>query len=163
RFHLRGLRISGAHDIGWIRDITVKKLMQEGAQAVLATTPLTELRQQIPAGRAKRVFVHDESRHYCGIIDVANLHSPDIDKDIETMTAASIAKGRDAYLLPGQNIQQALERFAAFRLEELPVLASETDSTMIGYVSESYALRRYAQELEQRNLALSDSATPVAD
>ncbi|MEJ0010216.1 MAG: chloride channel protein [Alphaproteobacteria bacterium] len=163
RFHLRGLRISGAHDIGWIRDITVRKLMQEGGHLVEAATPLVELRLAVPADSTRRIFVIDEDQRYQGVIDVAQLHSADLDKDVGGMTALNLAKARDAYLLPVQNIQQALERFAAYEQEVLPVLASDVDTKVLGYVSEAYALRRYAHELESRNVALSNAGSPVSE
>lgn len=163
RFHLKGLRISGAHDIGWIHDITVRKLMEEGAKTVFAFNTVAELRVAYPAGSTTRLFVIDGSEQYQGVLDVVALHGHELDAEAEMLTAASLAKAPQAFLLPGQHIQQALERFAAFEQEVLPVLASDTNAQVIGYVSEAYALRRYTHELESRNLALSDSATPVAD
>ena len=62
-------------------------------------------------------------------------------------------------MLPYENIQQALEKFTTFKLEELPVLTSETNAKVLGYLSEAYALRRYTQELESRNAALSGAGT----
>ncbi len=162
RFHLRGLRITGAHDIGWIRDLTVEKIMQSGTKTVLAETPLAEIQQNFPAGSIRRVVVIDVRDHYHGMIDIAELHSMPLDEIAKGHTARDIARHQDAFLLPYENIQQALEKFTTLKLEELPVLSSETNARVMGYLNEAYALRRYAQELESRNVALSDSATPVS-
>jgi len=35
----------------------------------------------------------------------------------------------------------------------LPVVASDTDRRVVGYLTESFALRRYAEELERRRNA----------
>ena len=158
RFHLRGLRISGAHDVGWVRELTVEKIMQTGTKSVLAETPLGEIRDQYPAGSVKRVVVMDVRDHYHGTIDIAELHS--VPQEIlETKTARDIATHQDAFLLPHENIQQALEKFTTLKMEELPVLTSPTNARVLGYLSEAYALRRYAQELEARSAAFGGGST----
>ncbi len=162
RFHLRGLRIHSAQDIGWVGDITVDKLMFHDAKTVTATTLLEQLRQIAPAGSAKRLFVMDAGDDYQGMIDVPAMHHPDLDKSVSIITAQELAKGKEFYLLPGDNIQQTLRRFEVSELEELPVLASLDDPKVIGYVSEAYVLRRYSQELESRNMAQSIAGSPAS-
>ncbi|OYV49735.1 MAG: hypothetical protein B7X10_01700, partial [Burkholderiales bacterium 21-58-4] len=124
RFHLRGLRIQGAHDIGWISDLTVSKLMRTGLQIVPESLPLADLRKIAPAGSTKRVFVVDERGHYQGLVDMAAVHNPDLDKTAATLPIKDLAKGKNHFLFPPQNIRYALERFTASEMEELPVLAS---------------------------------------
>ena len=158
RFHLRGLRISGAHDVGWVRELTVEKIMQTGAKSVLAETLLRDVRDQYPAGNIKRVVVMDVRDHYHGTIDIAELHSF-TGEELEGKTARDVATHHNAFLLPYENIQQALEKFTTFKMEELPVLTSETNARVLGYLSEAYALRRYAQELEARHVAFSGVAS----
>ena len=50
RFHQRGIGIRGAHDIGWLADLTVSRLMRADAKMVPETTPLAELREKFPPG-----------------------------------------------------------------------------------------------------------------
>ena len=59
----------------------------------------------------------------------------------------------DIYLLPNENVRTALARFEEAQSETLPVLSARTDPRVIGYVTEAYALKRYAQELERRRSA----------
>jgi len=53
------------------------------------------------------------------------------------------------FLLPQQNVRAALDLFVTAELEALPVVASATDHSIIGFITEAYALRRYSQELER--------------
>ncbi|XKH36306.1 hypothetical protein ACIU1J_18055 [Azospirillum doebereinerae] len=53
-------------------------------------------------------------------------------------------------LLPGDDARTALRRFCAAEVEALPVLASASDRRVVGYVTESFALRRYSQALERQ-------------
>jgi CIC family chloride channel protein len=46
-------------------------------------------------------------------------------------------------------VRAALDHFVGSELETLPVVASASDLRVIGFVTESYALRMYNQELER--------------
>ena len=156
RFHLRGLRISGAHDIGWIEELTVAALMREDGHTLPAGASLEEIRAMAAPRSAKRLFVTDDAGLYLGAIDATHLPEPDADAAIN---AASLARDPAQFLLPGQNIQQALHEFAESEVEELPVIDPATRK-LLGYLSESYTLRRYTQELESRNATQFGLASP---
>jgi CIC family chloride channel protein len=152
RFHQRGIGIRSAHDIGWLADLTVSRLMRADAKTVPETMPLAELREKFPAGSTKRVFVVSEAGEYVGTLDVAALHEEN-PSDPGASTARNFAKGGDLYLLTYENVRTALARFEDKEVESLPVLESPTERNVIGYLSEQYALRRYNQELERRRTA----------
>jgi len=152
RFHQRGIGIRSAHDIGWLADLTVSRLMRTDAKTVPETTPLAELRERFPPGSTKRAFVVSESGEYAGSLDVAALYD-EMPSDLATQTARNFAKEGDLYLLSYENVRTALARFEDKEVESLPVLESPTDKKVIGYLSEQYALRRYNQELERRRTA----------
>lgn len=150
RFHLRGLKISSPHDIGWLQDLTVEKLMRGDAATILTSTPLADARQRFPLGSTKKVFVIDEAGHYAGMLDSNLLHDPAADPAAHVGT---LAVAGEAFLLPQENIKAALNRFDAHRVEALPVVRSAADRTIRGYLTEAYALRRYTQMLETRRSA----------
>jgi CIC family chloride channel protein len=152
RFHQRGIGIRSAHDIGWLADLTVSRLMRTDAKTVPETTPLAELRERFPPGSTKRAFVVSESGEYAGSLDVTALYD-EMPSDLATQTARNFAKEGDLYLLSYENVRTALARFEDKEVESLPVLESPTDKKVIGYLSEQYALRRYNQELERRRTA----------
>jgi len=149
RFHLRGLSIRGAHDVGWISELTVGRLMRADPKIVTDDVPLATLRELYPPGNAKRLFVVDRAGHYVGRIDILDAHNPGINDAMPGLVAADLAQGGDLYLLPEENLRTALLRFEASQSETLPVLASRSDKKPVGYVTEAYALKRYTQELEQ--------------
>lgn len=149
RFHLRGLRILGAHDVGWVKDITVASLLRTGMKTVQADMTLAEMRALYPAGSTKRLFVVDANECYKGVIDVAALHGDGLTPET---TAMQLAKGIDRVLLPSQDIKTALKAFSKAEIEELPVVAGTDEPKLIGYVTEAYALRRYNNELETRSM-----------
>jgi chloride channel protein, CIC family len=153
RFHLRGLGIRGAHDVGWIADLTVGRLMRSDAKVVVANVSLRSLRELYPPGVAKRLYAVDEKGSYMGAIDVAAAHDPTIDDALDGLVAGDLCDDRDLFLVPGDNVRTALLRFEALQVEALPVLASRADPRVIGYLTEAYALKRYSRELEAMRLS----------
>src|SRR6185369_14947667 len=95
RFHLRGETIRSAHDVGWMRNLTVGKMMRSDVRTVDAAKTLAAFRKDVPLGSAQRVIAVDEDQHYAGVLIVAELHSDP--SDGETPVQA-VAKFTDAVL-----------------------------------------------------------------
>lgn len=153
RFHQRGIAIRSPHDIGWLADLTVAKLMRSDPKIVNAGMPLAEVREKYPLGGAKRVFVTMPDGSYLGGLDIAAVHAKKHDAVLGSLTAGELASGGDAFLLPGLNVRVALTRFEDSLIESMPVLDSAASRKIVGYMTEAYALRRYNQELERRRNA----------
>jgi len=149
RFHLRGLSIRGAHDVGWISDLTVGRLMRSDPKTVPENLGLKALRAAYPVGSTKRLYVVDEAGHYIGQIETAELHDSEIDDALDGAVAGDLAEAAEQFLLPSENIRSALARFDALQVETLPVLLSGNQRSVVGYVTEAYALKRYSAELER--------------
>jgi len=152
RFHQRGLGIRGAHDIGWISDLTVGRMMRSDPKIVSAEMSIAMLRRRYPAGSAKRIFVTDAEDHFTGLLDLAKVYDAEFDAEAEHILVGTLAR-ESAFLLPGENVRAALSRFEESENEVLPVLDSRTDRKLVGYLTEAFALRRYTQELERRRSA----------
>jgi CIC family chloride channel protein len=149
RFQLKGLGIRSAHDVGWISELTVGRLMRSDPKTVPNDMPLESLRELYPPGSSKRLFVVDRDGRYAGLIDVIEIHSPALDDALAGLVAADLAHDPKLFLLPGENVRTALMRFEDTQHEALPVLNTRAERKLIGYMTEAYALKRYTQELEQ--------------
>ena len=75
RFHLRGVPLHSPHDIGWLQDLQVAKLMRRDFAVVPPNMPLAELCRQFPITESRRLFVVNESGAYAGYIDLIEVHS----------------------------------------------------------------------------------------
>ena len=156
RFHLRGLSIRSPEDVGWINDLLVGPMMRRDPAVIAAVLPLDELRRRFPAGSIKQVFVVDDHGGLCGMIDPAGVSTPDgVGADHTVMDAVSEI---GSFLLPGDDLRTALDRFSLAAQETLPVIDNPEDRRVIGYLSEAYALRRYAHELERHRGTRQDDA-----
>jgi CIC family chloride channel protein len=153
RFHQRGLGIRGAHDIGWISDLSVARMMRSDPKIVTTQMTIAMLRRQFPAGSAKQVFVTNAQGAYLGLLPLAKAFDATYDGDAETRLVGTLTDECNDFLLPGENVRSALARFETTENEVLPVLDSRSERKIVGYMTEAYALRRYTQELERRRSA----------
>ena len=147
RLHLRGETIRSAADIGWIRDLTVRSLMRQDLTTVNANIGIEEFREKFPLGSKNQVVAVDGSGRYVGLALVADAHAPDIEADKGLI---GILHFRDVVLHPGMNIQEAIAVFDAAEAESLAVVDIDGEHRPIGVLSEAHAMRRYAEESEQR-------------
>lgn len=152
RFHLRGETIRSAADIGWMRDLTVAKMMRHDAPTVALTTSLAAFREKFPLGSRTYVVAVDAGGRYAGMIRVADAHAADTHA-AEVSAERSIAElvhFADDALLPDMAIKEAVLTFDRTEAETLAVVASSGDRHVVGLLTEAYALRRYTTELERR-------------
>ena len=147
RLHLRGETIRSAADVGWIRDLTVRRLMRPDVATVNADMPIAEFRDKFPLGSKTQVVAVDESGHYVGLVLVAEAHAPDIDA---TKGLRGILHHQRVVLHPGMNIQEAIAAFDAAEAELLAVVETGDEHRPIGILTEAHAMRRYAEESERR-------------
>jgi CIC family chloride channel protein len=146
RLHLRGESIRSAHDVGWIRSLTVGRLMRRDAPTLPASAALKELRRRYPLGSAQRIVLLDDQDRYAGMVALAEAHAPGAD---EEAPAASLAKLQDCVLLPAMNVKDAMARFDRTEAETLAVVDTLEAQQVVGLLNETFAIRRYAEELDK--------------
>ena len=152
RLHLRGETIRSAHDVGWIRSLTVGRLMRRDAPTLPASTPVKELKRRYPLGSAQRVVLLDDQERYAGLVAVAEAHQAGED---DLRTAAELARFTDAMLLPAMNVKQALGAFDSAEAETLVVVDDAESRKVLGLLNETFAVRRYAEELDKSRRELT--------
>ena len=152
RFHLRGETIRSAHDVGWMRSLTVGSMMRSDIRMIDASTTLAEFRRQIPLGSAQRVIAVEQEDRYVGVLLVAELHS---DRSDGNTPVEALAQFKDSVLVPSMNVQSAAETFQRAGAEELAVVEDFDERIVLGLLTESHLMRRYAEELDKarRDLA----------
>ena len=149
RFHLRGESIRSAHDVGWIRSLTVGKLMRRNVRTVRDDTSLAVLRRDFPLGSAQRLIVVDRADTYAGIIVVPELYADHLDPDVNSKTARDLLRNQHDALLPKMNAKEAAALFDATESEELAVIDGRETRKVVGLLTESHTLRRYSEELDR--------------
>jgi CIC family chloride channel protein len=143
RLHLRGETIRSAHDVGWLRTLTAGRMMRADAASIVASAPLEEFRRRFPLGSTRRVVALDSAGHYAGVVRAAAIFA---DPDGEGLVADFIIN-KDEWLTPQMTIKEIMSVFDRTESDELAVLDDKRD--VLGVLSEAYATRRYAEELEK--------------
>jgi len=166
RFHLRGEAIRSAVDIGWMRNLTVGRMMRRELRTVRGDTTLASFRRDFALGVADRVVVVDDAGKYAGIVLVAEAHT----QANEVAGKGAVGKGtlgkgtgtvmdllhsEQDMLTPQMTIKEAVALFEAAEADALAVVDSAENRKVIGLLTEQYALRRYSEELERRRRELS--------
>ncbi|MGN1290803.1 MAG: CBS domain-containing protein, partial [Bradyrhizobium sp.] len=102
---------------------------------------------EFPPGSKTQVVAVDGEGRYAGLALVAEAHAPDLEED---KGLAAILRYADVVLHPGMNVQEAIAVFDAAEAESLAVVEGDGDRRPIGLLTEAHAMRRYAEESEQR-------------
>jgi CIC family chloride channel protein len=147
RLHLRGETIRSAADVGWIRDLTVRRLMRPDVATVDAGIGIKEFREKFPLGSKTQVVAVDPGGRYVGLALVAEAHAPDIEA---SGGLVGILHHRGVVLHPVMNIREAIAVFDAAEAESLAVVETDGEHRPVGILTEAHAMRRYAEESDQR-------------
>ncbi len=143
RLHLRGETIRSAHDVSWLRTLTAGRMMRADAATTPAAASLDEFRRRFPLGSTRRVVAVDAEGRYAGVVRLAAAYA---DHD-QAGPVGDLAINRDAWLSPAMTIKDIMRVFDATESDELAVLGDAGE--VLGVLSEAYATRRYAEELEK--------------
>ena len=147
RFHLRGETIRSAADIGWMRDLTVEKMMRADVETIKAAATIAEFREAHPLGSTVYVIAIDDLDRYVGLVLVAEAHGADVAPE---RAVKEILHFADEMLLPEMAVKEAVLAFDRAEGEALVVVDSFLDRRVVGLLTEAYVLRRYAAALEGR-------------
>jgi CIC family chloride channel protein len=144
RLHLRGETIRSAHDVGWLRQLTAGKLMRQNVPTTRVDATLAEFRNRFPLGSVKTVIALDEAERYAGLVRVALAHAV---ADPTGKAVRDLISKPHETLAPDLNIKEIMAAFDRTEADELAVV--DGDGRLLGMVSEAFATRRYAEELEK--------------
>ena len=151
RFHLRGEAIRGAVDIGWMRSLTVGRMMRKDLRTVRSDLPMAAFRRAIPLGSVERAVAVDERDRYAGMVLTPEAHAAE-----ETVSRISeLLHYPKSVLLPQMTIKEAVQMFEASESDALAVVDGLETMKVIGLLTEQYALRRYTEELDRRRRELT--------
>jgi CIC family chloride channel protein len=149
RLHLRGETIRSANDVGWLRNLTVERMMRTDVGKVPSTTTIAACRREFVLGSRPAVVVVNNADDYCGLLLLPELFSGELDSIVDDIQVVDLARFGDVVLLPEMNIKTAMKIFDSAEAEVLAVLESAESRKVIGFLTESFARRRYVEEIDQ--------------
>jgi len=155
RSHLRGESIRSAQDVGWMRALTVARMMKTDVRTVDADQSIADFTEAFPLGSTQWVVATGEGDHYAGLVSVADAHLcvPNGNDPLEPI--ATLLRYKNDVLLPSMNIKRAADLFERSESESLAVVDDATHHRVVGMLTEAYVLRRYTEELEKARRELA--------
>ena len=147
RLHLRGETIRGGQDVGWLRDLTVARMMVPSPPVFPAEESVRAFCDSHPLGSANIVVAVGEDGRYHGLVSVAEAHAMRLKEGDDGGPVGLIAHLPATTLHPDDNIRAALDLFGSAQTDTLAVTARETGH-VLGTLGEAFAARRYAQETD---------------
>lgn len=154
RLHLRGETIRGANDVGWLRNLTVGRTMRTDIGKVDSTTYIAAVRREYPLGSRSAIIVVDNKDEYRGVVLLPDLFADDLDAIAEDTKVVELSRHIDVVLLPEMNVKTALNVFDKVEAELLAVVESTKSRKVVGFLSESFARRRYVEEIHKAERGL---------
>jgi CIC family chloride channel protein len=144
RMHTRGQTIRSARDVGWIRTLTVGKMMQKAPETIPASTNIAEFRRRFPLGSTTNVVLVDSERRYFGIVETARAFEASLSDNSEI---GALADMNGIVLEPQEDVRQAMRIFDTHGADFLAVVSD--DGEVIGTLAEKFIHRRYTDEMEK--------------
>ena len=144
RMHTRGQTIRSARDVGWIRNLTVGKMMQRAPETIPALTSIGAFRRRFPLGSTTNVVLVDSERRYFGIVETSRAFEASLGDDSEI---GELAEMKGVVLEPQADVHQAMRAFDTHGADFLAVVSNEGE--VIGTLSEKFIHRRYTDEMEK--------------
>lgn len=155
RFHLRGESIRSAHDVGWIRNLTVDKLMRSDVKTAKLGITMDAFKEAFPIGSTQRVILVDDGDKYAGLVLVPEIYANPTSAQDEAQQLTDFIRYKNDFLQPQMNAKQAAAIFDKTESEALAVVNNLIERKVIGQLSESHTLRRYSEELDRRRREVS--------
>ena len=127
RFHLRGESIRSAVDVGWMRNLTVGRMMRREIRTVAADLPIEVFRRQNPLGSINRVVALDATGRYAGIVWLSDAHAA-----TDEVTRLAEILHDPTPLLPNMTVKEAVAAFEQAEADALVVVDGRDSLNVIG-------------------------------
>ena len=155
RLHLRGETVRSAADVGWVRNLTVGRLMRQDPATLSAQATIADFRAAYPLGSRHMVVLTDARGVYQGLVPTAEAFASELDHVADRRPIVTLARWKEAALSPEMDVKTAMGVFDQAEAETLVVVNDQDQGNVVGLLTEAYASRRYAEELDKANRSLT--------
>ena len=155
RLHLRGESIRSAQDVGWMRTLTVARMMKTDVKTISCHQTIGEFMEEFLLGSTTWVVAADQAGRYAGLVSVTDAHLSVSNGEDPGASIETLLRYRDDVLLPAMNIKHAADLLERSESDALAVLDDPLHRHVVGMLTEAHVLRRYTEELEKARRELA--------
>ncbi len=146
----RGVVVRGGQEIGLLRAIRARDVMDGGYETVTPETPIAMVRARLQAAACGELFVVDSDGRLTGVIAYSDMHEAAFDTSHDAeMTAKDVARGRPTVLQADDDLETAVKAYAASGEVFLPVVDHRDTRRIIGVAPEHKVMLAYHRALDQ--------------
>ncbi|HSR71122.1 MAG TPA: chloride channel protein [Kiloniellales bacterium] len=146
----RGISIRGGQDIGLLRSIRARDIMNANYQTIRPDAPIAEVRERLPGAPWGELFVVDAEQRLRGIITFADMQEAAFDTSHDAeWVAGDVARGRPTVLGASDDLERAIQAYGASGEATLPVVESRESMRLVGVAREHEMMLAYHRALEQ--------------
>jgi chloride channel protein, CIC family len=149
RLYLRGETVHSALDVGWLRNLTVSSMMRTDVATVNIHATVAECRKQFLLGSRQALFVTDERNAYRGVVLLPDVFAGGLEDAAEQTEIGSLIRYPKVALVGSMNVTSAMHCFEQAEADVLAVVDDKKSGSIVGFLSEAYARRRYIEELNR--------------
>lgn len=151
----RGIKIFEGKDINLLRTIRVQEILHSDVHKFKNTAPFSEIIQHVIMSKHQDYFVVGPSGKLLGSLSLNQLKEFLFERDYlsNLVIAADLVDAHCPVVYPEDNLDLVMHQFGRNQLDEMPVVASQQDRTLIGSVRRLDVIDRYNKEIFKRDLA----------
>jgi CIC family chloride channel protein len=165
RFHQRGVDLTGAYDVGRLKQLTVREVLNRNVLRVSTTTDVDTLCSLFLLGPRQVAFVENADGSFVGTVDAAHANAVLLERREPKPLAGELAAENPFFFVTlNDPLSTALDVFDEAGTAMIGVVQSAEFPRLMGAIDEVSVLRRYFDEAEQlRREELGDvGLLPVA-
>ena len=134
-------------------------MMRRDVATVRLTTTIAACRKLFRLGSHQALFLIDDKGSYRGVVLLPDVFSSEVDNDCDSTEIVALARYAETVLTGSLNVVSAMKCFEEAEADVLAVVDRNAENSVVGFLNEAYARRRYIEEL---NHATGGVATQVS-
>jgi CIC family chloride channel protein len=144
----RGVSVSGGQDVGLLRTLTVKQVMDDRYDTIAPGTPIATVRARLQQASWGKLFVVGDEARLHGTITFADLSDAAFDTSIDgALVADDVTRHAPATLSLDDDLETAFRVISACGEVHIPVVRDAQTRRLVGVVHEYEVMRAYHNAL----------------
>lgn len=150
----RGIKIFEGKDINVLRRIKVEEIIFKDILTINHNDTFQEIIKKMLSSRHQEYFVVNEKKQLLGTLSLHQVKQFMMDNEYlsNLVIAADLVENEAKVFYPEDNLDLAMHQFGKIQSEELPVITSPHDKTLLGSVRRHDVIDRYNKEIFKHDL-----------
>ncbi len=151
----RGINLFGGREVNVLRSLTVSDVVKQSIELVHEKTPFAKILQKIANSVHNHVYVVDDNNNITGVISMEQIRQTIMDYDTlqYLLIARDIAIPMVVTVREKDHLDTVMKIFGRTGLEELPVISSNGDESIVGTIWQTDVIDAYNHQVFLRDMS----------